>query len=111
MNDIFLQINIDDKEEIEVIKGIFRKTLVYDNNLMLVQFRLLKGANLPLHSHPHEQMGYIISGKLEFYVNDKTTILKTGDSYLVKGNIEHGAKVLENSIVIDIFSPARDDYK
>ncbi|MHA1248856.1 MAG: cupin domain-containing protein [Candidatus Helarchaeota archaeon] len=111
MNDSFLKLNVNNVEEIEAVEGIFRKTLVYDDNLMMIQFKLLKGAELPLHSHPHQQMGYIISGKLEFYVDNKTIILEAGDSYLVKSNIKHGAKVLETSIVIDVFRPARDDYK
>ena len=97
-------------KEIELIEGIFRKTLVYDDKLMLVRFRLLKNANLPIHSHPHEQMGYILSGKLEFNVNDKTKILESGDSYIIKSNIKHGVNVLEDSIVLDIFTPPREDY-
>ncbi|MHA1753340.1 MAG: cupin domain-containing protein [Candidatus Helarchaeota archaeon] len=107
----FIKISSNNVKEIEAIDGIFRKTLVYSDQMMMVQFKLLKGANLPVHSHPHEQMGFIISGKLEFNVNGKSEILNPGDSYLVKSNIEHGAKVLETAVVIDIFTPARDDYK
>ncbi|MFX1297590.1 MAG: cupin domain-containing protein, partial [Promethearchaeota archaeon] len=70
-----------------------------------------KDAELPMHSHPHTQMGYIVKGKLEFHIYGKKYILKVGDSYLAPSNIEHGAKVIEDCIVIDVFNPARDDYK
>ena len=106
----FVKISSKNIKEIEPLKGIFRKTLVYDDNLMMIKFRLEKGSNLPIHSHPHQQMGYIVEGKLEFIADGNSEILIAGDSYMVKGNVEHGANVLENSIVIDIFSPKRDDY-
>jgi len=111
MNSNFIKKSVNDISEVKVINGIFRKTLVNNPDIMMVFFRLEKGAELPLHSHPHLQIGYIISGKLEFYVNGKSEILKSGDSYLVERNIEHGAKVLEDTYVIDIFQPSRDDYK
>lgn len=106
----FVKISSEKIKEIEPLEGIFRRTLVYDDNLMMIKFRLVKGSNLPLHSHPHQQMGYIVEGKLEFIADGNSEILSAGDSYMVQGNVEHGANVLENSIVIDIFRPKREDY-
>ena len=104
-------INFNDIEPIEMVPGIFRHTLIFTENVMMVYFDLRKDAELPMHSHPHTQMGYIVKGELEFHIYDKKYILKAGDSYLAPSNIEHGAKVIEDCIVIDVFNPAREDYK
>ncbi|MHA1797120.1 MAG: cupin domain-containing protein [Candidatus Helarchaeota archaeon] len=98
------------KEEIKMLDGIYRITMANGKNLMLVHFRLEKGAVLPKHSHPHVQAGYVVRGKLEFWEGDTSYILEEGDSYICAANVPHGAKVLEHSIVIDSFVPRRDDY-
>jgi len=103
-------INFKDVTPVEMLPGIYRHTLVYDDNTMLVYFDLRKGASLPSHSHPHTQMGYVVKGKLEFHIYGKTYHLSAGDSYHAPSNVEHGAKVIEDCIVIDIFNPAREDY-
>lgn len=104
-------INFEDVVPIEMLPGIYRHTLVHNDQVMLVYFDLRKDANLPMHSHPHTQMGYVVKGKLDFYIYGKTYQLKAGDSYFAPSNAEHGAKVIENCIVIDVFNPAREDYK
>ncbi|MBD3226965.1 MAG: cupin domain-containing protein [Candidatus Lokiarchaeota archaeon] len=109
-NNNFKKIDSNAVKEIRAIKGIFRKTLVHNNKIMMIKFRLEKDSDLPIHSHHHYQMGYIISGKLKFIVNGKEEILKGGDSYIIDTDINHGVKVLENSVVIDIFTPPREDY-
>ena len=96
--------------EVEMIKGIYRKTLGHKKELMLAHFRLVKGTILPLHSHPHVQAGFVLSGKIEFQENNQKYILETGDSYIIDGNVEHGAFVIEDTFLIDCFSPRREDY-
>jgi len=104
-------INFKDVEPVEMIAGIFRHTLVYNDDVMLVYFHLKKGADLPMHSHPNTQMGLIIKGKLDFHIYGKTYHLRAGDSYHAPSDVEHCAKVLEDCIVLDVFNPSRDDYK
>ncbi|MHA1299302.1 MAG: cupin domain-containing protein [Candidatus Helarchaeota archaeon] len=104
-------INFKNVKPIEMVPGIFRHTLVYTNNVMMVYFDLKKDAELPLHSHPHTQMGYVVKGILEFHIYGKKFILKSGDSYLAPSNEKHGAKVIEDCVVIDVFNPAREEYK
>ena len=104
-------INYNDVKPIEMVPGIFRHILVHTENVMMVYFDLRKNAELPLHSHPHTQMGYVVKGILEFHIYGKKYLLKSGDSYLVPSNEQHGAKVIEDCIVIDVFNPAREDYK
>ncbi|MFW9945503.1 MAG: cupin domain-containing protein [Candidatus Odinarchaeota archaeon] len=98
-------------EPIKVLDGVYRRTLSYSNNLMLCHFFLKKGSEIPIHSHKQHQIGYIIRGKLNFFTENDNFIAKKGDSYLFNSNEKHGAIILEDSEVIDVFNPSRDDYK
>ena len=101
----------DNVKTIKVFEGVYRKTLLYSKNLMLCHFTLEKNANIPIHTHKEHQIGYIIKGKLKFLTEEKEFITKKGDSYVFDSNEKHGAIVLEDSEVIDVFNPAREDYK
>jgi len=105
------KISKNDIQAIKVLDGIFRRTLSYNENLMLCHFYLEKGSNVPLHSHEQHQVGYVIKGKLRFFTEQSEFIAQEGDSYIFNANEKHGAAILEDSEVIDIFNPARDDYK
>jgi quercetin dioxygenase-like cupin family protein len=70
-----------------------------------------KGSIVPTHTHPHEQIGYIVKGKAKLKIGEKEHLLENGDSYYIPPNIEHGATLIEESTIIDIFSPPREDYK
>jgi quercetin dioxygenase-like cupin family protein len=98
-------------EPIEALEGIYRKTLVYNKDIMLCHFFLKKNAEVPLHNHKEHQVGYVIKGKLKFFTEKSKFIAKEGESYIFDSNEEHGAIVLEDSEVIDVFSPAREDYQ
>jgi quercetin dioxygenase-like cupin family protein len=78
---------------------------------MLCYFTLKKNSEIPIHSHKEHQIGYVLSGKLKFLTDNGEFIVVKGDSYLFDSNERHGAKILDDSEVIDIFSPARNDYK
>ena len=98
-------------QTIKVFEGVYRKTLLYNKQLMLCYFTLEKNANIPLHTHKEHQIGYVIKGKLRFITEEREFIAKEGDSYIFDSNEKHGAIVLEDSEVIDVFNPAREDYK
>ncbi|MEN8226240.1 MAG: cupin domain-containing protein [Bacteroidota bacterium] len=74
------------------------------------QFKIAKGCIVPVHSHPHEQTGIMISGKLSFNVEGEVWDAETGDSWCLPGGIEHSAEALEDSVVVEVFSPVREDY-
>ena len=95
---------------INVFDGIKRKTLVYGDNTLLTEFILEKGKTLPIHSHPQEQTGYLVSGHIILIINGKRHEMKSGDSWAIPGNAEHGAETIENSVAVEIFSPVRKDY-
>jgi len=104
-------INKSSVNSIETLPGIFRKTLIYNENMMLCHFLLEENSNVPLHSHKEHQIGYVIRGKLHFITENEEFIAEEGDSYVFESNEKHGAKILEDSEVIDVFSPSREDYK
>jgi quercetin dioxygenase-like cupin family protein len=94
----------------EVLKGIDRKTLVYGERTLFTEFRLKKGSNLPGHSHPHEQTGYLVSGKMRLTIRDETYDVDPGDGWCIPGGTAHSAQILKDSVAIEVFSPVREDY-
>jgi N-acetylglutamate synthase-like GNAT family acetyltransferase/quercetin dioxygenase-like cupin family protein len=101
---------IDKNGYTEVIKGIKMKTLVYGEKSLLTELQLGKGSLLPSHSHPHEQTGYLISGRIRLTIGGEAVEMEPGDSWSVPGDVAHSAEILENSVAIEVFSPVREDY-
>ena len=96
--------------EYEAAPGLFRRILVTGDRLMLVRFLFETGAEAPTHTHPHEQDGFCLFGHVQMWIGDKTLDLRAGDTYAVPPGVEHGARALEPSAVIDAFSPPREDF-
>jgi quercetin dioxygenase-like cupin family protein len=93
-----------------VLDGINRKTLVHGDKTLMTEFVLRKGSSLPRHSHPHEQTGYLVSGRIRLFIGTEECEAQAGDSWCIPGGVEHGAGILEDSVAIEVFSPVRDDY-
>ncbi|MDD5582523.1 MAG: cupin domain-containing protein [Candidatus Marinimicrobia bacterium] len=87
-----------------------RKIMGYDSNLMLVRVLFKKGGVGSPHAHPHQQVSYVEKGKFEVTIGDKTEVLVEGDAFVVPSNILHGAVCLEEGVLIDTFSPMREDF-
>ena len=94
----------------ELLEGIEQKTLVYGEKTLMTEFRLKKGYTLPLHNHPYEQTGYLITGKMKLYVGEESFDCEPGDSWCIPSDAEHYAEVFEDSLVLEVFSPVREDY-
>ncbi len=90
--------------------GVTYKTLAYGDRTSLGEFRLEKGSIVPNHNHPHEQTGYMISGRMTFTIDGEDHNAEVGDSWSIPGNVEHSVKVHEDAVVIEVFSPVREDY-
>lgn len=91
--------------------GVTRKVLSYSPKLMTCELTFEKGSVGAKHSHPHEQIGYIISGKLVYQEEgQEDKILGTGDTYYVAPNVVHGVQILEDTKLLDIFTPMREDF-
>jgi quercetin dioxygenase-like cupin family protein len=90
--------------------GVKRKILASGGSLMSVEVKFEKGAVGAVHTHPHEQVSYVIQGSFEFELDGKKTVIKAGDSYYVNPGKPHGVVALEDSIILDIFAPQREDF-
>lgn len=106
-------LNLDEVEE-EKFDNIdaIRKILVYSENLMLMYGEAMPGGPPLSHSHPHEQLGFILQGTVELTASGETVVLKVGSSYLLDPNEHHVMKGIgdEKVIILDIFHPYREDY-
>jgi quercetin dioxygenase-like cupin family protein len=94
----------------EVVPGISIKTICNGDSTLMTEFRLRKGALLSEHSHPNEQTGYLVRGRMKLHIDDTARELEPGDSWCVASGLKHHAEILEDSIAIEIFSPVREDY-
>lgn len=95
---------------VPALDGIERKTLVYGAKTLMTEFRLRQGSALPLHSHPHEQTGYLVQGRMRLRVAGEVLDVQPGDSWAIPGGVEHGAEVLADSVAVEVFAPVREDY-
>lgn len=99
-----------DAVPVEMLPGLIRRTIAVGGSLMTCEFTLEAGVEIPEHTHPHEQIGYIASGKVRIIVDGESNDLGPGDCYYAPSDVKHGAQVLERAVVVDTFSPPRDDY-
>ncbi len=103
-------INIDDIEPISPVPGCRMRT-PFGQNLMLSYLEMDDGAEVPLHSHPHEQGGMLIRGRVELTIGDETRLCEAGSMFLIPPNVPHRAVAVGGpAVVLDVFSPVREDY-
>jgi len=99
-------------QKVKALDGVYRKTMAYNDSVMLCYFDLEKNAEIPLHDHESHQIGYVVSGKIQFITETRGDFLaQEGDSYVFDSREKHGARVLETAEVIEVFCPTRDEYK
>lgn len=94
----------------ELIPGVELKTIAHGDLTLLGLFRIAAGAVIPEHDHPQEQTGYLVSGRLEFLIEGRTRMAAPGAGWNLPAGTPHGARALEHSIVVEVFSPVREDY-
>ncbi len=90
--------------------GVSRKICGYDDKIMLVKVKFEVGAIGPMHEHFHSQVTYVDSGAFEVSINGTKQLLKTGDSFYARPHHIHGVLCIEPGILIDVFSPMREDF-
>ena len=90
--------------------GLSRQVMSFSPAMMLVRHTMQKGWVGTKHSHPHEQLVFIVKGGIRFEYPDGSFEARTGDSFLVPGGVEHQASAFEDSEVLDVFTPMRQDY-
>jgi quercetin dioxygenase-like cupin family protein len=94
----------------EADRGIQRKIYGYDDKVMMVKVKFEAGAIGNMHSHPHSQVTYVESGVFDMTIGTETKRIKTGDGYYVKPHVLHGVVCIEPGVLIDVFSPLREDF-
>ncbi|MCD7904887.1 MAG: cupin domain-containing protein [Clostridiales bacterium] len=92
------------------LKGVSLDSLAVGEKSIVCKMNYVLGNFATEHKHPHEQSGYVISGKYRMTENGETCILNPGDSYAIPGNTPHSFEVIEAGEVIDVFTPIREDY-
>ena len=102
---------IKDRKEKKLSDGVKIRT-VYGEKIMMSFVYFDPNSDVQEHSHPHEQMGTVIEGEFELVIDGESKIVRAGDAYLVPSNVNHSARTFDKkTVVLDIFSPPREDYK
>lgn len=95
----------------EVVDDAIQRQIVgFDDSIMMVNVRFDKGGIGTPHHHHHAQVTHISEGKFEVTIGNETKLLKKGDSFYIPSNVEHGVVCLEKGMLIDVFSPMREDF-
>jgi len=87
-----------------------RKILVYEPEILMMLNAFTEGLAGPLHSHPHVQASYVVSGRFEITIDGTTREMGPGDSFLIQSNLLHAARCLETGEIIEVFTPIREDF-
>jgi|GraSoiStandDraft_34_1057297.scaffolds.fasta_scaffold89075_3 quercetin dioxygenase-like cupin family protein len=95
---------------IEICPGIKRQTKASGRTMYQMLAVLEAGSKMREHRHPHEQIVHILEGRMKLIVAGKPRELATGDSFYLASNVAHGVETIENTRVLDTFSPPRDEY-
>ena len=104
-------IDLDSMDKKSLREGI-QSRIVSGEKMMMAFMDVEANMNDPGHSHPHEQCGIVIEGEIEMSIGDVVKLCKKGDIYFIPGDLPHGGKTFENPcLVLDVFSPPREDYK
>ncbi|MDZ4763193.1 MAG: cupin domain-containing protein [Chloroflexota bacterium] len=101
----------NDARQVEMRPGVHRRTMGTTDEVMLCEFLLQREANVQPHSHINDQVGYVVYGRIAFTVGDETRILQPGDSYAVPGGIVHSSRAEIDTLLVEVFSPPRDEYR
>ena len=100
----------DECEFCDLGNGVKRKILAYSESLMHVEVHFEEGAVGAMHSHPHSQTTYVLSGEFEFTIGDEARIVKSGDTMYDEPNVLHGCRCIKTGVLLDTFSPMRKDF-
>jgi quercetin dioxygenase-like cupin family protein len=103
--------DIENREAREIVPGVKIRTF-WQNEMLLSVVDLAANSVVPLHNHPHEQAGTVLSGRFKMTIDGESRWIEQGDTYIIPGGIDHMAEVGdEPAKALDIFSPVREEYK
>ena len=102
--------NLNDLKEKEIFPGLKGK-FIHGDNISWAFWNISNGASVPLHSHFHEQIMYVSEGRFKLVLNGKEKVYEKGDYVVIPSNVQHQGEALSDCKLMDVFSPAREDYK
>ena len=91
-------------------EGVRRKIMAYDDKIMLVKVQFDEEGIGPMHDHYHSQTTYVVSGEFELTIGKETKLMKAGDAFYIPPHVSHGAICKKAGVLIDVFSPIREDF-
>lgn len=94
----------------DVAPGMKRQIMGFDGKIMMVKVQFEKGGIGTIHEHHHSQVTYVESGEFEMTIGDEKKILKGGDAFYIPPHVLHGCVCLDDGVLIDVFSPQREDF-
>ena len=103
-------IQLEEMSQSEPIPG-FRGRFIHSENMTIADWRIKKGSSFPEHSHPHEQIAFILEGKFELTLEGEARILTPGTIAIIPSNMPHEGKALTECTLVDMFYPVREDLR
>lgn len=91
-------------------EGLVRQLFGYNDAILMAKVDFDAGAVGTVHAHPHSQVSYVVSGEFDVFVDGVETRLGPGDSFYIAPNLDHGAVCRKAGVLIDVFSPVREDF-
>lgn len=93
-----------------LMDGVEIGTLVHGEKTLMARFSLRRGSDIPVHHHPYEQTGLLVSGHLVLTIDGRDHDVHPGDSWCIGMDVPHAARAIEDSVAVEVFSPVREDY-
>ncbi|HZR91293.1 MAG TPA: cupin domain-containing protein [Gaiellaceae bacterium] len=100
-----------EEEPIEWLSPTIGRQTIHTGSMTLARLTLRKGALVPRHEHENEQIATVLAGRLRFAVGDEELVVAAGESVPLAPNVPHEVEALEDSVVLDVFSPVREDWR
>jgi quercetin dioxygenase-like cupin family protein len=98
------------EEPVEELSPSLGRQLVHTETMTIARILLRSGALVPSHEHPNEQVANVLEGSLRFLVGGEEVVASAGESVVIAPNVPHEVEALEDSVVLDVFSPPREDW-
>jgi quercetin dioxygenase-like cupin family protein len=94
----------------ELLPGVTLITRCWGDKTLMGEFHIKAGSELPDHNHPHEQTGYLVSGRLDLIIDGRRHAFSAGDTWCIPGDVRHSAVAVTDAVVLEVFAPVREDY-
>jgi quercetin dioxygenase-like cupin family protein len=102
--------SVNEHPWIDIAPGIRRRTITYGTSMYQMIAKLDAGSRMPEHKHPQEQIVHILEGRMKLIVSGVPHELKGGESFYLASDVPHGVETVDDTMVLDTFSPPRHDY-